>query len=272
MLIDSVSGNMRMKRTSSFEIAATLLDEFGKIGDILNFDQKIIDLRNEVISVKKIRKSYPDRKIFEDLQLKGTKKNNSPVASASQISTSFHEFMSLTNNLWRQTVMDMNKTSAIDTIDKDVSDSLPKENSSIQFYNDAKEAFDSLPSNFETLLSVSESSSAAIVITECEHPFRIIDVNSAWVELCGYQKESVIGNTCRIIQSPPGSKISTKDTNEKQLRILNEKAVTAREHEVLLRNFKKSGEAFNNLLRIKPLYDNTGKCCSMLGVLTQVSE
>ena len=42
----------------------------------------------------------------------------------------------------------------------------------------------------------------AQVITEAERPYRIVAVNQAWCELCGYGSEEAVGNTCRMLQGP----------------------------------------------------------------------
>ena len=40
------------------------------------------------------------------------------------------------------------------------------------------------------------------IITEARSPFRIVHVNQAWCEMCGFSAESAIGQTCAILQGP----------------------------------------------------------------------
>lgn len=121
--------------------------------------------------------------------------------------------------------------------------------------------FKSLPRNIEDALLSADTSSCAIVITETVSPFLITYVNPAWVELCGYTSSDVVGHSLKCIQG----KNTKSSTIWKIGRHLNAKVdCSAR-----LTNYKKSGESFENLLRIVPLKNEIGCTTHFYGTLEE---
>lgn len=104
----------------------------------------------------------------------------------------------------------------------------------------------------------------ARVITECTPPFRIVHVNKAWEELCGFSAEDVIGRTFGELMQGPG-------TSARTLKELGAATAAGRPTTQLLLNYKKGGEAFINLLQVKPVHSGqTGKVTNFLGQLEDV--
>ena len=84
----------------------------------------------------------------------------------------------------------------------------------------------------------------ARVITECTPPFRIVHVNKAWEELCGFYAEDAIGRTFGELMQGPG-------TSARTLKELGAATAAGRPTTQLLLNYKKGGEAFINLLQVR---------------------
>ena len=57
----------------------------------------------------------------------------------------------------------------------------------------------SLPRNLAEALHVTDVSQ---IITEAASPFRIVHVNQAWCDTCGFTAEAAVGQTCSILQGP----------------------------------------------------------------------
>ena len=127
-----------------------------------------------------------------------------------------------------------------------------------------KELFANIP---RTFASVSNSNDifSAVVITEACSPYRIIDVNDAWVNLCGYQKEEVIGKTLEVIQGP--------ETDRQRLADVINALRAGHDAEVTVFNYTKNKEKFRNHLKVVPLVSekNSAWVTHFMGVLTRVS-
>ena len=85
----------------------------------------------------------------------------------------------------------------------------------------------------------------ARVITEARPPYRILNVNQAMLQLCGYHREEVVGNTFGIMQGA--------STNGRSLAELGEALTAGRPTAQLLLNYKKSGEPFLNFVQVRKL-------------------
>ena len=87
----------------------------------------------------------------------------------------------------------------------------------------------------------------ALVVTTAARPHVIANVNRAWLELCRFDnKHEVLGQTLKCIQGD----LTDAPTVEKMLAHVS----AGRAADATLVNYKKSGEAFLNYLRLFPLY------------------
>jgi PAS domain S-box-containing protein len=103
----------------------------------------------------------------------------------------------------------------------------------------------------------------AIVVTEAHRPFHIVDVNDAWVGLCGYSREEARNQSLAILQGP--------DTNVKALTEMVESLMTFQtETATQVVNYTKEGRKFWNSLRAGPLYDEDGNITHFVGILQEV--
>lgn len=117
-----------------------------------------------------------------------------------------------------------------------------------------------LPSTLEEALS----DARAIVVTEAKDPFHIVDVNDAWVGLCGFSKEEARNQSLSLIQGP--------DTNQRALDMMVEELLHGRETTTLVTNYDKKGRKFYNKLKAGPIKDSNDNITHLVGILQEVSE
>lgn len=106
----------------------------------------------------------------------------------------------------------------------------------------------------------------AIVITETTAPFRVVDVNLAWEQLCGYTFLESKGKTL-------GSLLKGPETDQLAATSLISKLLQGEEAGATLTNYAKDGRMFRNRLRAGPLYEDEGDPSTLkyfVGVLQEV--
>ncbi|MFM8333347.1 MAG: PAS domain-containing protein [Candidatus Methylumidiphilus sp.] len=91
----------------------------------------------------------------------------------------------------------------------------------------------------------------------------IVYANKAFENLTGYKQEDIIGRNCRFLQGT--------DTDQLELDKLRESLKKHEAVKVNLRNYRKDGSLFHNLLEVTPLLDNKGNIIYYLGVQYDVS-
>jgi PAS domain S-box-containing protein len=115
-----------------------------------------------------------------------------------------------------------------------------------------------------TLTDALRPSQRAIVITECQAPFRIWNVNPAWENLCGYSFLESQGKTLGcLLRGQDTDTIAATNLVSKLLQGENEAGTT-------LVNYDKDGRRFLNRVRVGPLYNQANKMTHFVGVLQEV--
>eukprot|EP00545_Synedropsis_sp_CCMP1620_P014234 CAMPEP_0119015606 /NCGR_PEP_ID=MMETSP1176-20130426/11289_1 /TAXON_ID=265551 /ORGANISM="Synedropsis recta cf, Strain CCMP1620" /LENGTH=317 /DNA_ID=CAMNT_0006968913 /DNA_START=133 /DNA_END=1086 /DNA_ORIENTATION=+ len=127
---------------------------------------------------------------------------------------------------------------------------------------DQQEGLEPLPTSLQEALSANES--RAIVVTEAHSPFQIVDVNDAWVGLCGYSKEEARHSSLNMIQG--------SGTNTQSLDFMLQDLLHGQESQTLVTNYTKTGRKFYNMLRAGPIHDANDRITHFVGVLTEVTE
>ena len=118
----------------------------------------------------------------------------------------------------------------------------------------------------KTLQDVMRQRSRAIVVTETEKPFRIVDVNQCWEGLCGYSFTEARGKTL-------GSLLKGPATNQVAATGLVAHLLAGEEAGAVLTNYTKEGRAFRNRIRVGPLFDESGtNITHFVGVLEEIKE
>lgn len=104
----------------------------------------------------------------------------------------------------------------------------------------------------------------AIVVTEASKPFRIVSVNSAWEQLCGFSAAECQGKTLECLQGP--------ETDYGAISSLMAQLQKGEESRTVLTNYTKTGRKFQNSLRVGPLVSEDDKVTHVVGVLREIVE
>lgn len=116
-------------------------------------------------------------------------------------------------------------------------------------------------------LSIDEAmrDTRAVVITSPDKPFEIVDVNDAWVGLCGYKRAEALHGSLKMLQG--------QATNQSALDALIQGLQVGREGQTIVTNYKKSGQTFLNHVRAGVIRDaQTQKVTHFVGVLQEVVD
>ncbi len=127
-----------------------------------------------------------------------------------------------------------------------------------------EESFPIVPNNSEIAVDEMDVVHDARIITEASRPFAITRVNKSWEKLCGYTESEVIGKDCSFLQGD--------STEHGCLQKLKEAVKMGHAHQTVLTNYKKSGAAFFNFLRLYPLYNNGNELSHYLGILGDANQ
>ena len=92
----------------------------------------------------------------------------------------------------------------------------------------------------------------------------IVYANQAFVDICGYDQDEIVGKNCRFLQG--------NDRNQPELSLIRNAVKNCEAVEVTLRNYRKNGELFYNRLDVKPLKDNRGNVVYYLGVQYDITD
>lgn len=92
----------------------------------------------------------------------------------------------------------------------------------------------------------------------------IVYANQAFVDMCGYDQDEIVGRNCRFLQG--------SDRNQPELSMIRNAVKNCEAVEVTLRNYRKNGELFYNRLDVKPLKDNRGNVVYYLGVQYDITD
>lgn len=110
-----------------------------------------------------------------------------------------------------------------------------------------------------------ETANDGIVISDATVPgFPVIFASPSFYQFTGYTPDEVIGNSCRCLQ---GSKTDSTTVHEIRQALNTDQTF---EGEIL--NYRKNGQPFWNLLRIKPLTNAQGEAHFLVGIQTDITQ
>jgi len=92
----------------------------------------------------------------------------------------------------------------------------------------------------------------------------MVFVNQEFCKTTGYSKEEATGRNCRFLQGP--------DTEPEAIQVIRNTLCKGQECHVKLTNYRKSGEKFQNLLSMKPVFDADGIYRFVIGVQFEIRE
>lgn len=112
----------------------------------------------------------------------------------------------------------------------------------------------------------------AMAITETNPPFKIIDVNNAWMDLCGYSRKAAVGSTLKLLQGPD---TNVEAANKLVESLLTEKEVAgdnSKEYETVLTNYRSDGRKFRNHIRVGLVRDDAGNVVNFVGIFKKLND
>lgn len=110
-----------------------------------------------------------------------------------------------------------------------------------------------------------EAASVGISITDAQDPRHPnIYANPALCKITGYSKEELIGRDLGFLQG--------MDTDKNILAAIRNALKQGKSWEGLLKNYRKNGTPFWNLLVIAPVHDEEGQLTHFIGIQTDVTE
>jgi PAS domain S-box-containing protein len=124
-----------------------------------------------------------------------------------------------------------------------------------------------VPSSADDWLSMfvqfAEQFPACIVISDMSIPGApMVYVNDEFTRVTGYDREEVVGRNCRFLQGP--------DSEPESIHVIRSTLSKAKPCHVLVTNYRKNGEKFNNLLSMQPVFDSDGIYRFVIGVQFEV--
>lgn len=110
-----------------------------------------------------------------------------------------------------------------------------------------------------------ETGNDGIVIADATVPgFPIIFASPSFYQFTGYSPDEVIGNSCRCLQGPK--------TDPNTVDNIRHSLQTHQPFEGEILNYRKAGQPFWNLLRIKPLTNAQGDVHFLVGIQTDITQ
>ena len=125
--------------------------------------------------------------------------------------------------------------------------------------NESEQTRRQLDTRPKTLEAALQPSSESRVITDTSRPYRIVHVNKAWCNLCGFSSEEAVGKTCSILQGP--------GTCAHTLRAVEAACEQQESVACKLLNYTRDGHPFVNMLIISPLVGPDSRTTHLLGTL-----
>ena len=92
----------------------------------------------------------------------------------------------------------------------------------------------------------------------------MVFVNSEFSRTTGYTREEACGRNCRFLQGP--------DTEPEAIQVIRNTLSKGQDCHVKLTNYKKSGELFQNLLSMRPVFDADNIYRYVIGVQFEIKE
>jgi len=109
----------------------------------------------------------------------------------------------------------------------------------------------------------------AMAITEIQPPFKIIDVNKAWVDLCGYSREQAVGATIKTLLHGPETNLEVAQSLVSRLVDVD----TFDESEAVVVNYRSDCKKFRNHVRVGALRDEkSGNVTHLVGVFCKLRD
>jgi diguanylate cyclase (GGDEF)-like protein/PAS domain S-box-containing protein len=113
--------------------------------------------------------------------------------------------------------------------------------------------------------AVEASVDPVLIVSATDPEMPLIYVNAAFERVTGYRRDEVLGRNCRLLQS--------SDREQPELDKIRRAISEERDGQALLRNYRKNGSLFWNMLYVTPVRDpRSGAVTHFVGVQHDITE
>jgi diguanylate cyclase (GGDEF)-like protein/PAS domain S-box-containing protein len=113
--------------------------------------------------------------------------------------------------------------------------------------------------------AVEASVNPVVIVSATDPEMPLVYVNQAFENVTGYKREEVIGRNCRLLQG--------EDCNQPDIEKIRRAIVEQRDGRALLRNYRKDGSLFWNMLYVTPVRDpHSDRVTHFVGVQNDITE
>jgi len=113
--------------------------------------------------------------------------------------------------------------------------------------------------------AVEASVNPVVIVSATDPEMPLVYVNRAFEQVTGYRREEVVGRNCRLLQG--------SDRNQPDLDKIRRALAEQRDGQALLRNYRKDGSLFWNMLYVTPVRDpRSNQVTHFVGVQNDITE
>ena len=125
-----------------------------------------------------------------------------------------------------------------------------------------------LPTTLDEVYKMHHNQPRAMAITDIKPPFKIVDVNKAWENLCGYTHSEVVGSTLKELLHGPNTNAAVAKNIVSSLLLDNNDLGNVEEH--VLVNYRSDGRQFLNSIQVGRVRNEEGETVNFVGIFRKL--